>query len=577
LSESFWSELKRRKVTRAGVTYALGAWVLLQLGDIVIEPLGWPDWFQTALIIFLVAGFPIVVVLAWVYELTSKGLVREEEATIDTATLPAAAAEEKPCIAVLPFEEAESDDTRHLGDGIAEEILDTLAPHKNLKVIARASSFRFSSRELDMEAIRRQLGVSHLITGSLRRVDDRIRVSVQLIDVHTASQLWSHSLHRSGHNIFELQSEVAKVVGAELLEAIGLSPIENLRDWKLAPQAFEKYLLAQAAFHRGDFPKALKYAASSEELDPNNPVVPTMVADIYLNWPRYGFTVTQEELILARKHARRAIAIDSNYLPANAALGMLALYMGRDFAAAFDAVVEAATHQPGLVEWLPVLLAYANRYEQAVEVQSRIAQHDPLNTVNLLTWANRLNWIGERQKALEVCDRARELDPHHLVLTHNDYRWAIRDGDFDKARGMLVDLGLDPNKPRFRSEHSWLPHSLGMWLSSRLYGELGELDVAHELARAIEHEEGFTPTTVAEAYICAGAVDDAYRIWDLGIQRFDAGVYDIARPADTRDPDNHFWLTFRNDPRFEEYCERLGIDDASLVGVDWHKVDKVLR
>lgn len=579
LTRSFWSELKRRKVTRAAITYVLSAWVLLQLGDIVIEPLGWPAWFQTALIIGLAIGFPIVVTLAWVYELTSSGLAREREVGIETLNPETGSISltiAKPCVAVLAFEESGEEVSQHLGDGIAEEILNTLAPYKSLKVIARTSSFRFSSKELDMAAIREQLGVSHLITGSLRRAGDRIRVSVQLVDAATESQLWANAIHRGKHDIFELQSDVASVVGAELLEIFGLTPIENLRNWELAPKAFEQYLMASAAFRRGDYPKALQYAAKSEDIDPENPLVPALISEVYLNWPRYGFAVTQEELTLARKHSRRAVAIDNNYLPAKAGLGMLALYMGRDFAAAFDAVVDAAIRQPGLVDWLPVLLTYANRYEEAIEVQSRIAQRDPLNTVNLLTWANRLNWIGEVDKALDVCERARELDPHHMVLSNNDYRWSIRDGNYERARGLLKAWGLNPEKPADRSKHSWLPNSLGLWMGARLYGELGELETAHNLARAIENEEGFTPTTVAEAYICAGAIDDAYRIWDLGIRRLDSGIYDLARPENMRDPDNYFWLAFRNDPRFDEHCVRLGIDEDSLVGIDWHKVNQVL-
>ncbi len=576
MAGSFLAELKRRKVTRAAVTYVVVAWALLQVGDVVIEPLGLPVWVQTALIMGLAALFPVVVVVAWLYELTSSGLVRDS-ADVDAEDAKSHRALEKPRIAVLPLDHlGPEEDSWHLGEGVAEEILNVIARSPGLQVIARTSSFRFQGEEARLDNLRRQLGVSHVLTGSLRLSDERIRVSVQLVQVADEQQLWADSFQRGKQDLFQLQNEIARSVGKDVLAALGLDSVATRREWKLAPAAYEQYLMAMAAFRRGDFPQALKYAEASAGIDEDNPLVPSLMAEVYLNWPRYGFVLGLDELTQARRHARRALEVDPDYLPASAALGMLSLYLSRDFAAAFDAVVKAAIDQPGLVEWLPVLLAYANRYEDAVEVQRRVALQDPLNTVNLLTWANRLNWLGRRDQALQICDRARELDPNHMILANNDYRWSIRDGNFEKARGLLRQWGLDPDRPASERTRSFLPRSIGLWLGARLYGEMGDLDTALHLAREIEKEEGFTPTTVAEAYICAGAVDDAYRIWDLGITRYDSGVYDLARPENMRDPDNHFWKSFECDPRFEEYLGRLGIDEAALQGIDWHQVDRVL-
>ena len=580
----FYDELKRRKVDRSAVGYLIVAWVLLQLGDVVVEPLGLPGWVQTVLIIGLVALFPVVLVVAWVYELKSGRFIREVEApAAENEPVPALADATQaepvtPRLAVLPFAMLGGDgDEDYLGDGMAEEIINTVARHKQLQVIARTSSFRFRGIEVDMEAIRTQLTASYVITGSVRRSGDKLRISVQLIDAASESQMWAETYQRTGTDVFEVQADIARGVGEQLLATMGLEATESSREWRPSPEAYEQYLMATAAFRRADFPNALRYAARSEEIDPDNPVVPTLMAEVYLNWPRYGFVTTRDELTRARQHASRALELDPQYLPARSAMGMLSLYMGRDFKAAFEAVAHASIEQPGLVEWLPVLLAYANRYEDAVEIQRRIVQRDPLNTVNLLTWASRLNWLGRWEEAVAATERARELDPKHLILNSNDYRWAIRDGNFDRARAMLESWGLNPDKPGERRRVSWLPRSIGPWLGARLYGEMGELEVAAALVRELEQEDGFTPTTVAEAYVSAGAIDDAYRIVELGISRFDPGIYDVARPHDTRDPANRFWIEFSSDPRYDELLVRLGIDRVSLEGVNWQLLDRVLR
>jgi adenylate cyclase len=583
LANSFYEELKRRKVIRSAIAYLVGAWMLLQVGDVVIEPLGLPAWIQPTLIIGLAGLFPVVLIVAWIYELTSSGFVRETEldmaAPEETEVASSLVKEQgRPRLAVVPFANlSSSTDDDYLGEGIAEEILNTVAGHKQLEVVASASSFRFRGADIDIAVIREKLAATHVITGSIRRAEEKLLISVQLIETASEIQVWAETYKRTSNDLFQVQADIARGVSDQFLATMGLDAIETLRDWKLIPEAYEQYLMATAAFRRADFPSALKYAAKSEEIDPDNPLVPTLIAEVYLNWPQYGFVTTKDELSRAHKHARRALKIDADYLPAQSAMGMLSLYMNRDFGAAFEAVAHSAIERPELTVWLPPLLSYADRYGDAVELQCRMAQQDPLNTVNLLTWACRLNWLGRWDEAVIATQRARELDPTNLILSNNDYRWAIRDGNYDKAKAMLRRWGLDPDKPGDKRPGSWLPRSIGLWLGARLYGELDELDIALALAHEIELEEGFTPTTVAEAYISAGAIDDAYRIWDLGISRFDPGAYDLARPHHMRERDDRFWLKFSNDPRFEEFLGRLGIDEASLLGIDWRVIDKVLR
>ncbi len=579
MADSFLGELKRRKVFRVATGYVVTAWVLLQLGDVVIEPLGLPEWVQSGLIIGLCALFPIVLVLAWIYELTSSGVVRDpgpEETELAEPPKPLPSDTRR--LAVLPLtDQSEPHQDGYIGEGIAEEILNAIAPHRQLGVIARPSSFRFRGNDIDMRAIREQLGATHVVTGSVRRSEDQIRVTVALVETETEIQIWAETYRRAATDIFEVQTDIAQAVVRELIGALGVESPADQRKWTISPDAYEEYLLATNAFRNTDFPKTLEYAERSFKTDSTNPLAPSLVAEVYLMWPRYGYRVGEDELVKARRFADEALRIDPEFVPAQAARGMLSLYLGRDFASAFTAVVDASLAQPGVVEWLPVLLSYANRYEQAVEVQRRSVRRDPLNPVSLLTLASREMWIGQRDQAIAHTQRARELNPRHMILQHNDYRWALCDGNIEKARALLRRWGFDPSQPAKRSEKTWLTGSFDLWLAARLYGSIGEMDEARRMAQAIEGQTDVTPTLVAESYVSAGAIDDAYRICDLGIRSYDSGIYDVARPHDTRDPDNIFWKAFESDERYPGFLERLGIDEDSLRQVDWDRADRVLR
>ena len=578
--DSLFSELKRRKVIRIATAYIVGAWVLLQVSDVVSEPLGFAQWVQTVLIWGLIAFFPVAVILGWVFELTGKGIIRDPGVPVELEDSSRLNILEKPSgnrLAVLPLNVmGDSEDDSYLGEGIAEEIINVIAPSDELEVVARTSSFRFRGTELDMEDIRTQLQVTHILTGSIQRSGKRIRITAQLIDAATESQLWSDNFQRDEDDVFKIQSEVASHVSNALVKHLGIAPVNTANVWTLEPEAYELYLMARSAFWRADFLKALELTEKSSEIDSKNPLVPTLIAEVFLYWPRYGFTVTKDNLRKASRSASNALEIDSNFPAARAARGMISLFLERDYKTAFNAVVNASTEQPGVADWIPLLLGYANRYKDAVEIHRRIAQRDPLNAFNLITWANRLNWIGKHEEAMKLTERTQKLDPRNLIASQNLYRWTIREGDFDGARAILSEWGINPDEPAEELSQAWLPKTISLWLGSRLYGEMGDLDKAYELAAAIEKEEGFTPTTVSEAYINAGAVDDAYRVFDIGINQYDPGVYDLARPHDMRDQENQLWQRFRQDPRFEEFLERLGIDDESLRTIDWDLLDEVL-
>ena len=238
--KTFWSELRRRKVVRVAVVYIIVAWLLIQIAEVIFEPLQLPDWSLTLVIVLAALGFPLALVLAWALELTPEGLQREQPTKGPQALVPAGAIEKGPAaeipaaapgaaartdtrraIAVLPLANMSGDpENEFFSDGITEEILNLLARIPDLRVISRTSSFSFKNTTLDIPAIAERLGVDIVLEGSVRRTGQRVRIVAQLIDAAADAHLWSAGYDRELEDIFAVQSEIARCI----VDAMNLDP-----------------------------------------------------------------------------------------------------------------------------------------------------------------------------------------------------------------------------------------------------------------------------------------------------------------------------------------------------------------
>src|SRR5438552_3215627 len=265
---TFLTELKRRKVYRVAVAYAIVAWLLIQAASILFPTFEAPPWVMKVFVTAVILGFPVALVLAWAFELTPEGLRRSEEvapresktrkpgskwtAVIVTAAVLAAAllafqfartrrspAIEPPkqtaptatldkSVAVLPFENLSSDkENAFFAQGIQDEIITTLSKISGLRVISRTSTARYNSAPENLPEIARQLRVSNMLEGSVQKVGDRVHINVQLIQADTDAHLWAQSYDRQLSDIFSVEAEVAKSI-ADSLRAT-LSPQEKAR------------------------------------------------------------------------------------------------------------------------------------------------------------------------------------------------------------------------------------------------------------------------------------------------------------------------------------------------------------
>ena len=206
-------ELKRRKVYRVMVAYAVAAWLILQVGEVTFEPLGMPEWSMTALVIVVIAGLPISMLLAWLVDITPEGIRRDEPRVASRERL-----DDRPSIAVLPFADMSPEqDQRYFCEGVAEEILSALAMIEGLHVVARSSSFQYSNVAIDVRQIGKELGAGTVLEGSVRKSGDQLRITAQLVNVSDGYHIWSKTFDQRLEDVFSIQDEIAQSIAQSLL------------------------------------------------------------------------------------------------------------------------------------------------------------------------------------------------------------------------------------------------------------------------------------------------------------------------------------------------------------------------
>jgi len=216
-----WDELKKRKVFQVALVYVLMSWGVMQVGELLFEALPVPDGAYTLLVILILLGFPVAVVLAWAYEITPQGIRRDivnelrRDQSLGTCYTFARQKREKILarIAILPLRDMTPDhDLSHFCDGLAEEIQNALCKSPGIEVIARAHSFQYAGKKINLLKLERELGANAIIEGSVRRSDGTFRISIQLVDAATSTDLWSRSHEVSLKNDFAIQKHVAAEV-----------------------------------------------------------------------------------------------------------------------------------------------------------------------------------------------------------------------------------------------------------------------------------------------------------------------------------------------------------------------------
>jgi len=456
----FLAELRRRNVVRVAGLYGVVGWLLAQAAGVLENALTMPGWFDTVVVSFLLIGLPIVIVFAWVFEMTPEGLKRTAEIApaasisrltgrkIDRALIaavallitvivggrfiggdsakapgPVASAGGDNSIAVLPFADmSPAKDQEYFADGISEELLNVLAQVKGLQVAGRTSSFAFKNDNRDLREIGQLLNVSHVLEGSVRKAGDRVRITAQLVKADDGFHLWSATYDRQLTDIFAVQDEIA---GAILDEMTPFLPAAAAASASVAPAkradigAYDLFLLAREKMTQDGSRIAYEQAAAllDDAISHDPDYAPALA------WRSYaasmlsesdggvGTTPMAEALPVIKEYADRALAADPESAEAQFAVGS---YWGqRGFAddlAYFDNAIDylrkAVAIRPNFPQAqndLAYFLGATGAYAEAIEILGDVLAHDPglrdANVIYIEGQASRGNF-DEAQAAL---------------------------------------------------------------------------------------------------------------------------------------------------------------------------------
>lgn len=457
----FLDELKRRRVFRAAAVYAIVAWLVIQVSDTVMPRLGLPDWAVTLVIVIVGLGFPIALALSWLFDLTPDGIERAPASSpsrtvgliglgmIMSLVLFGAYFGMRPHIAhddaadansvvVLPFADmSAAHDQQYLGDGITEEILNALAQVPGLRVPARTTSFSFKGKDLSAGEIAQQVGVMHVLEGSVRKQGDQLRITAQLIDARSDKHLWSQTYDRKIDDAFAMQDEIAKSIVDELKLHIGEAQL--LERETPSGRAHESYLKGLYYWNRrrGDeLPIALDQFSAATRLDPNYARAWAGMALTYAVLPQYSSFDPHEASRLGKEAAARALKLDPKAADAHAALSQIAQELDWDWQGAEQHARQAVELDPNYAtahQWHAETLIILRRYDDALAEANRAIELDPLSSVVQNVRGFSLMQAGRVNEAMEIFQGIIRRDPQFPTVRINAVEAAVILGRFDDA------------------------------------------------------------------------------------------------------------------------------------------------
>jgi TolB-like protein len=572
---SLFAELKRRNVVKVGAAYLLVAWLVVQAASIGFPAFGAPPWVLRVFILVMLLGFPIALVMTWIFEMTPEGLKIEAapsgnkrivtiaivlatlavgwyyrgQPTVRTGAIPVGevgavavpAAKLPNSIAVLPFVNMSADaGNQYFADGISEELLNVLVRVPGLGVASRTSSFAYKVKQMDAAQIARELKVSYILEGSVRKAGEKVRITAQLIDAVHDRHLWSETYDRELTDIFAIQNEIATAIVAALrgsLTTAKAAPAVKVRADTGNMQAYELYLKARENFiARRDLPGTTDMFQRVVQLDPKFARGWEGLAAVSSVAPSWNYR-DRDYMALARQASDRALELDPSLsMPWAVRSQIVTNTWPIDFAASL------------------------------ADLDKAIAA-DPRNATAFL-WRG-IAWInlGFFDRALADLDRSIALEPNYLNAIRHKALALLLAGKEDEAFA-LYESGFAKGFVNSRSENFIAPLLLRGHRNEALL-LMGVAKMAPELREAVltklEHPE--TPIPNARALVEPHAADLADpELQNLSLTHLYLwlGDYDSVGTSDDRASTtivawDRYPASFRNSPGMKRKLTNMGV------------------
>ncbi|MDJ0653020.1 MAG: tetratricopeptide repeat protein [Xanthomonadales bacterium] len=533
--------MQRRKVFRVTAAYAVVAFIILQLGEITFDPLQLPDWSLTALIVAVVLGFPLVVALSWIFELTPEGIRREKESAhsrsglsfillasvilLDgalgyylyrvyapgvmseteqefaplaaTGTAPAGADARPPgSIAVLSFTDlSPSQDQNFFAQGIAEELRSVLGKVEGLRVTADTSYSLLQAQNRTVMELGQLLNVAWILQGSVRRDGDSVRVTAQLVDATDGIQKWAERFDGEVVNTLEIQDQIASEIVTQMLgSAEGLVDVMDDGSDIASLAAYDTYVEARYHWRKRtprDLERAVELFKQTIGQDAAYAKAYAGLASSYLLQTSYGNLSVPEAVVLAEPEIYTALKLDGQSSDAFASLGLMNWMLGRKVQAedAFRRALEFDPDNLDAVNWLGGVIGSQGRLGEERLVLNRALElnaADPLVNINIAGIDFKR---GDYSAGMDRLDHQLTIYPDSTLLLRAKAGWKAAYGQYEEAHQLLNRAyNLSPEEP---ATLAMLAH---------LYLHWGSLDQAKPLVDAalaigsnnVEVDEAYT-------------------------------------------------------------------------------------
>jgi len=582
----FLAELRKRKVFQVAIGYLAVAWLLVQVTATILPAFDMPVWTLRLVVLLFALGFPVALLMAWSLELTPDGVKLDVSTTAGKGMLAIAAAlmavalgwffhghafptqhvaqvaatEVAPTspqtkadarsIAVLPLVNASNDpDQQFFSDGLSENLIDSLSRFDGLKVIGRTSAFQFRDSKDDSATIGRKLGVSYLLSGSVQRAGDIVRISASLIKAADGSTLWAEHYDRPYKNLFALQDEIAKSVAGILRARLlpGAAAQQSDRPPSGNMDAYAAYLHAMQFFYQGDSREMIKYQTLATRLDPGY-----AAAWAYLSvaWARLGFSEAgeqaQSDYRQARIAADKALVLAPDLGLTHAVRGNLLLGADFDWQGAlteFRRGVELAPGIGAIHSGYSRALAATGQVHEAIVQKQLALSIDPRMVPERFRYVDLLVAKGRLDEAEKEIEAAIELSGITKPRTRYRLWFALLRGDAKAA--LDAARQADPDM-----------RDLSLAFAAQIGPDRAVADAA--LAKFLRNHGDWgerQPYDLASLYALRGDVDKTVEWLDRIWARRDYGIQNVLY-----DP---MLLRFRNDPKFIAFCTKIGLPPPS--------------
>jgi TolB-like protein/tetratricopeptide (TPR) repeat protein len=550
-ANTFFAELKRRKVYSLAIGYVVGGWALAQGMAQVLPVFDIPNWVVRLIVVLIVLGFPVALTLSWFFDFTRYGIVRTPDrapqSRIDSID-PSISTEKS--IAVLPFKDLSAGSDRdYLGEGIAEEILTALSKVDNLRVAARRSSFWFKDRDAELGEVASKLNVDHVVEGSIRRDGNRIRVTAELTECCKGFTLWSETFEREFQGIFALQDEITGAIVDALKLKLKIVPTTARARSMEAYDLYLQGLFLSDKSSEEALRKSLEFFERALGKDQRFARAWTGIAKSWL-WLADAYVEPLEAYSKVREAAVNAINIDDTEAEAHVYL--------------------AETKR--ILDW--DLTGAETEYVRAFEIDSNLT---PSNYFIAAFYAA----VGDRDRALTYLRRTAKIDPASLWVSNfacEIYRYFG-----------LIDEAMAAGERALQLDRTF---AYGEPLLAALYREMGRFDDAIDLYKKSQDISGRVPFGLAITYAKMNRREEAREILKSAcasrgsytpgdaiahvhviLNEHEEAMRELQRAYEEHSSSLHFigiapeFAPLRSDKRFVSIVERIGLEPQKVFAL----------